>query len=148
MFGTCSTTTPSAVRPAAPPKSIGDILLDTGASTIVITPAAGRRTSFLKARARIASGQEVDVSLVQIKSIRIGSATVDNLSVAVYELSAMDVSAKPSVTVDGFLGVDFIGRFTMTSDPRAGTLTIQSVEPTARQGSPQPDQAEVLPPDT
>jgi len=27
--------------------------------------------------------------------------------------------------VDGFLGADFVGRFAMTLDPRAGTLTLQ-----------------------
>jgi aspartyl protease len=97
-------------------------LLDTGASTTVITPDLARRlgaeTSFMTARARMANGQEVDVSLVHIKSIRIGSATVDN--------PAWQCTNSPR-------------RFTMTLDPRAGTLTIQSAEPTARLRSAQPN---------
>ena len=158
VFGACSTTTPSVLPPPSrgTPVAIRTIrnkflvpvvlngaqpatfLLDTGASSTVITPALARRlgaeaaSGTPKARARIASGQEVDVPLVRITSITIGSATVANLDVAVYELPAMDPSAKPPVTVDGFLGVDVIARFKMTLDPRGGTLTFQPAEALAR----------------
>jgi hypothetical protein len=158
VFGACSTATPSVLQPSSrgTPVAIRTIrnkflvpvvlngtqlatfLLDTGASATVITPDLARRlgaeaaSGATKARARIASGQEVDVPVVRITSITIGSATVDNLNVAVYELPVMDPSAKPPVTVDGFLGVDVIARFTMTLDPRAGTLTFEPAEALAR----------------
>jgi clan AA aspartic protease (TIGR02281 family) len=109
-------------------------LLDTGASTTVITPDLARRLGIdtssrtTLARARIASGQEVEVSMVRMTSIRVGSARLDNLNVAVYELPVI-VNANPPITVDGFLGVDFIGRFTMIVDPAAGTLTLQLAYP-------------------
>jgi len=64
-------------------------------------------------------------------SIRVGSARIDNLNVAVYELPVI-VNTNPPITVDGFLGVDFIGRFTMTVDPAAGTLTLQPHDPPTR----------------
>jgi clan AA aspartic protease (TIGR02281 family) len=112
-------------------------LLDTGASTTVITPDMARRLGAdvapgaMKARARIASGQEVDVSMIQVRSIQIGSARIDNLTVAVYPLPVM-TNTNPPITVDGFLGVDFIGRFTMIVDPVAGTLTLQLHDPPTR----------------
>jgi hypothetical protein len=73
----------------------------------------------------MASGQEVEVSLVRVKSLRVGLARIDNLAVAVYEIGVVDGNAKPPLVVDGFLGADFVGRFAMTLDPRAGTLTLQ-----------------------
>ena len=112
-------------------------LLDTGASTTVITPDLARRLGIdtssrtTLARARIASGQEVEVSMVRMTSIRVGSARLDHLNVAVYELPVI-VNANPPITVDGFLGVDFIGRFTMTVDPGAGTLTLHPHDPPTR----------------
>ena len=106
-------------------------LLDTGANITVVTPDLARRagvelaTGASKSKARIASGQEVEVSLVRMKSIRVGLARIDNFTVAVYAIGVLDGSAKPPIVVDGFLGSDFIGRFTMTVDPRAGKLTLQ-----------------------
>jgi len=45
--------------------------------------------------------------------------------VVAYELPTVISRGKPSITIDGFLGVDFLGRLTMTVDPRAETLTLQ-----------------------
>jgi predicted aspartyl protease len=106
-------------------------LLDTGANITVVTPDTARRAGIElsgaapKSKARMASGQEVEVSLVRVKSLRVGLARIDNLAVAVYEIGVVDGNAKPPLVVDGFLGADFVGRFAMTLDPRAGTLTLQ-----------------------
>jgi len=106
-------------------------LLDTGANITVVTPALARRAGVeptaaaTKSKARMASGQEVEVSLVRVKSLRVGLARIDNLGVAVYEIGVLDATTKPPLVVDGLLGADFIGRFTMTVDPRAGKLTLQ-----------------------
>jgi hypothetical protein len=43
----------------------------------------------------------------------------------VYEIGVLDGSANPPLVVDGYLGADFVGRFTMTLDPKAGKLTLQ-----------------------
>jgi hypothetical protein len=151
VFQACSTAAPSRIA-SVPIQTINrkflvpvilnegltaTFLLDTGASTTVITPDLARRIGIdtssrtALARARIASGQEVEVSMVRMPSIRVGSARIDNLNVAVYELPVI-VSANPPTTVDGFLGVDFIGRFTMTVDPKAGTLTLRPHDPQTR----------------
>ena len=108
-------------------------LLDTGANITVISPQLARRAGIeplagagaAKSRARMASGQEVDVSLVRLKSMMVGLARIDNLQVAVYEIGVLDRTATPPLIVDGFLGADFLSRFTMTIDPHAGRLMLQ-----------------------
>ena len=106
-------------------------LLDTGANITVITPALARRLGVEglpgepKTKARMASGQDVEVSLSRLKSIGVGSARVDNFAVAVYDLPVLVPGATPPIAVDGLLGADFVGRFTMTVEPRAGKLTLQ-----------------------
>ena len=109
------------------------LLLDTGANITVLTPQVARRVGIdlptgpgaSKAKARMASGQEVDVSLVRVRSMTVGAARIDNLQVAVYEIGVLDTAETGPLTVDGFLGADFLSRFTMTIDPRAGKLTLQ-----------------------
>jgi hypothetical protein len=105
-------------------------LLDTGASTTVVTADLARRLGIssgsgaVRARARIASGQEVEVALVRIGSLRVGTARIEGMPVAIYELASLGNTASLPVAIDGFLGMDFVGRFLMTVDPRAGTLTL------------------------
>jgi hypothetical protein len=41
-------------------------------------------------------------------------------------------SAGPGIVVDGLLGIDFIGRFTTTLDPRNQTLIFQLDDPSPR----------------
>ena len=112
-------------------KQPATFLLDTGASITVITPDLARRAGIevpsagLQSRARMASEQEVDVSVIRLKSIRIGMARVDNLGVALYELGGMDKVAQPPLVVDGLLGADVLSRFTTTINPDAGRLTLQ-----------------------
>jgi len=116
------------------------LLIDTGANITVLTPQLARRAgidvptgaSASKSKARMASGQEVEVSLVRVKSMMVGSARIDNLQVAVYEIGVLDNTATSPLTVDGFLGADFLGRFTMTIDPQAGKLTLQFVDGPAK----------------
>src|SRR6185295_6646441 len=91
-------------------KETATFLLDTGASITVITPDLARRAGIeirsarLQSRARMASGQEVQVSVIRLKSIRIGLARMDNVGVALYELGVMDRTAQPPLVVDGLLG--------------------------------------------
>jgi len=109
------------------------LLLDTGANITVVTPQLARRAGLAvptgpgapRSTARMANGQEVEVALVRVQSLTVGSARIDNLQVAMYELGVLDHRATPPLTVDGFLGADFLGRFTMTIDPERGTLTLQ-----------------------
>jgi aspartyl protease len=116
------------------------LLLDTGANITVLTPQLARRAGIevptgagaSKSKARMASGQEVEVSLIRVKSMMVGSARIDNLQVAVYEIGVLDSTATSPLTIDGFLGADFLGRFTMTIDPQAGRLTLQLADGPAK----------------
>ncbi len=115
-------------------------LLDTGANITVVSPQLARRAGIElvtgagppKSRARMASGQEVEVSLVRLKSVMVGLARIDNLQVAVYEIGVLDSTANPPLVVDGFLGADFLSRFTMTIDAQAGKLLLQLADVPAR----------------
>ena len=73
------------------------LLVDTGASVTVISPA------------------------VRLRSIEVGSAGIQDLEVGVYNLYP-DAAA----IVDGVLGGDFLGRFRMTVDDAARQLRLES----------------------
>jgi predicted aspartyl protease len=105
-------------------------LLDTGANSTFVTPNlartvnAQRSSTEPRAKVRMANGQEVEVLLLRMKSIAVGSARVEDFGVVVYEIPAVTGSAGPAIAIDGLLGTDFLGRFTMTLDPKAGTLQL------------------------
>ncbi len=105
-------------------------LLDTGANHTVMTPELARRagvdaaTPSARAKARMAGGQEVDMAVVRLTSISVGTAKIVNPTIAVYSVVVADPNGK-LVPVDGFLGFDFLGRFSMTIDPQAGQLILQ-----------------------
>jgi len=106
-------------------------LLDTGANATVISLNLARALNLERAPAepqatvRMASGQEVVVSVLRVKSIAVGLARIDDFGVVAYDLAGVASSAGPAITIDGLLGTDFLGRFIMTVDPSAGTLTLQ-----------------------
>jgi len=104
-------------------------LLDTGASGTIVSPSLAQTLKLRplpgepKAKVRMASGQEVEVTIVRVKAIAVGPARMNNFDVVVYNSPAVSSSAGPGITVDGLLGTDFLGRFRITLDPRAETLT-------------------------
>ena len=106
-------------------------VLDTGANHTMVTPDLVRRAGLesaypgVKSKARMATGQEVEVSWTRLKSIAVGLARIDNINVSVYAFDLWDRDVNPPTTVDGILGADFLWRFTMTVNPKAGTLTLQ-----------------------
>jgi predicted aspartyl protease len=110
------------------------LLLDTGANFTIISPETARRAGLdaagatARAKVRMANGQEIETSLARLQSISVGSAKIVNFGVAVYGFTIWDRTGQP-LAVDGFLGLDFLARFTMTVDPRSGTLTLQLPDP-------------------
>jgi predicted aspartyl protease len=109
------------------------LLLDTGASFTVISPELARRagldpaTATARSKVQMASGQEIEAPLVRLPAITVGAAKIANFGVAVYAFTVQDRAGQP-LAIDGFLGIDFLARFTMIVDPRAGTLTLQLPE--------------------
>ena len=119
----------------APPKTF---VLDTGANVTVVSPGLARTLGFehvpgeARGTARMASGQEVEVTARRLASISVGGARIDNFGVVIYDLAGVTKSVGPDIVVDGLLGIDFIGRFTTTIDVRNQTLTLQLDEPAPR----------------
>jgi predicted aspartyl protease len=92
------------------------LLLDTGASHTLLTPAIARRLGLsptadapTKTLTR-ADGQFHTVPLVVCKALAVGEAVVEQLPVGITEV---DPTAP---AVEGLLGVDFLARFTVTLD--------------------------------
>jgi hypothetical protein len=113
-------------------------ILDTGANVTVISPALAGTLGFAqvpgeaRGTARMASGQEVEVTARRLASISVGAARIENFGVVIYDLAGVTRSVGPDIVVDGLLGIDFIGRFTTTIDLRNQTLTFQLDEPPPR----------------
>ena len=92
------------------------LLLDTGASHTLLTPAIARRLGLsptadapTKTLTR-ADGQLHTVPLVVCKALAVGEAVVEQLPVGITDV---DPTAP---AVEGLLGVDFLARFTVTLD--------------------------------
>ena len=119
----------------APPKIF---ILDTGANVTVVSPGLARTLGFAevpgetRGTARMASGQEVEVTARRVASIAVGGARVDNFGVVIYDLAGVTRSVGPDIVVDGLLGIDFIGRFTTTIDLQNQILILQLDEPASR----------------
>lgn len=119
----------------APPKIF---ILDTGANVTVVSPGLARTLGFeqvpgeARGTARMASGQEVEVTARRLASIAVGGARIDNFGVVIYDLAGVTQSVGSGIVVDGLLGIDFVGRFTTTIDVRNQTLIFQLDEPAPR----------------
>lgn len=106
-------------------------LLDTGANITVVTPALVQRLGIevprdrLRMKARVAGGQQVEVPVLAISSIAVGGARIENLPMAIYDVSKSVSTGGSVISIEGFLGYDFLGRFTMTLNPHEKTLTLQ-----------------------
>jgi uncharacterized protein YceK len=102
-------------------------LLDTGAQFTVLTPElAGRIGLVVPADAPtkavpVVGGQHITIPFVRLPLIELGSGRVEDVEVGVYEV------APESPLIDGLLGVDILGRFTMTVDRAARQLRLDPV---------------------
>lgn len=99
-------------------------LLDTGASRSVISQrlASDLRITVPKDAPRrmfaAAGGNVVWVPFVRVESLKVGSFAVEDLHVGVLAL------LPESSGVDGLLGNDFLGHFTVTVDPTSRVMTL------------------------
>lgn len=92
------------------------LLLDTGAQLTVLTPETGRRLGVTPPAAAprrsltVLGGQTVDIPLVRLRSIELGSLRIENLEVGVFPV------APNAPMVDGVLGSDVLARYRVTVD--------------------------------
>jgi len=105
------------------------LLLDTGASRTLMTPRVAERlgvavtASTPRRTMVVADGQRQEVPVVQLTALSVGHATVEHLPVAISELFL------PLATVDGLLGMDFLGQFIVTLDRAAQQMWLVSRQP-------------------
>jgi predicted aspartyl protease len=100
------------------------LLLDTGATKTMIRPMLAQLAGIepgreaRRARIIVAGGGELSVPLVRARSLAINEATVLAIEIGVYD-------ATPDLRdVDGILGTDYLGHFTVTIDRQARTLLL------------------------
>ena len=100
------------------------LIVDTGASTTLITPLLLMRLGQpipLDARRRevsVAGGQKLYVPFVTLGVVQVGDARVDGLEVGLYD------AFPEAPEIDGLLGADFLHRFRVTLDKDARRMTL------------------------
>jgi clan AA aspartic protease (TIGR02281 family) len=135
---------PGTVYPAIPLQLVGHrllvqatlnhtdlvlLVLDTGLSQSILTPAAAQRLGINLAAdtprrtIQVADGQPQEVPLVQLLALRVGEAVRENLTVG--------IAAIPQAAIaDGLLGIDFLGQFKLTLDRSNRQMWLEPYEPT------------------
>jgi predicted aspartyl protease len=104
-------------------------LLDTGAQFTVLTPALAARIGLdvsADAPTRtllVVGGQKITIPFVRLPVIELGSGRLEDVEVGIHAV------APEMPLIDGLLGGDILGRFTMTVDRVARQLRL---EPTGR----------------
>ncbi len=95
------------------------MLLDTGASYTVISRQLAASLSVSAAsRTTISTANGlINVALARVSSIKVGAAEATDLTVAIHDVSA-------NSTLGGLLGLDFLGRFHTSIDPRRQLLVL------------------------
>ncbi len=107
-------------------KEKARLLLDTGASHTVLTPAVAKRLKIEpgadapRRTMHLVSTATLDVAFVQLKSLRIGDAVVEDLEVGVTEV------APEAPFLDGLLGHDFLSNFTTELNHAKSRLRLKS----------------------
>jgi clan AA aspartic protease (TIGR02281 family) len=103
------------------------LLLDTGATYTLLTPATAQRLGLSpsantpRRTIRTADGQLHEVPFVQLSAIAVGEARRENLPVGI------SVLFPRASAVDGLLGVDFLEQFKMTLDRHTRQMWLESL---------------------
>jgi clan AA aspartic protease (TIGR02281 family) len=120
-------------------KEYVTLLLDTGATHTLLTPATAKRVGLRptadtpKRTLTVLGGRQVEAPLMQLAALTVGKATQEYLPVGVLE------SFPEAPLVDGILGGNFLHPFTMTLD--YATSRLQLRVPEAPRPSPAPSTA-------
>ncbi len=101
------------------------LLLDTGATQSLLTPAMATRLGLTlpsdapRHRIHLLGGQTLEVPFATLGALQVGEAVVENLAVGIHPIQS------GPLLVDGLLGGDFLGRFRMTVDRTAKQLQLE-----------------------
>ncbi len=113
------------------------LLVDTGASTTLLSPAVAERVgisppvSSMKQISTVVGGKTITYPLARVRSLRIGDFAVEEIDVGVYD-------AFPNApSVQGILGATFLNHFRVTVDQAVRQLTLEVIgRPSAARSSP------------
>jgi predicted aspartyl protease len=100
------------------------LIVDTGASTTLITPLLMARLGqpipphAPRREVSVGGGQTLQVPFVTIGVLQVGDARVDGIEVGVYD------AFPEAPELDGWLGTDFLHRFRVTLDKKARRMTL------------------------
>jgi hypothetical protein len=112
------------------PVSVGEagpfrFVLDTGASLTMISPGLAAQLALDGGSDAdgVGAGGSMRVSIHTVGRISVSTATVENLDVAVGDLSPIERAA--GTRFDGILGYNFLSRFAITIDYGSETVTLR-----------------------
>jgi predicted aspartyl protease len=101
-----------------------EFVLDTGAGTSLLSPELARKLSVESTETKEGqtAGGKVQVSMGSVESLAIGRAKVENVQVAIMDLSDLDkaVGAK----IDGDIGYNYLKNFRVTVNYKTHTLRL------------------------
>lgn len=101
-----------------------DFVLDTGAGASLLSPELARKLSveITETKEGHTAGGKVKVSIGSVESIAIGTAKVENVQVAIMDLS--DLETAVGAKIDGDIGYDYLKHFRVTVNYRTNTLRL------------------------
>ncbi|MFA5137706.1 MAG: TIGR02281 family clan AA aspartic protease [Elusimicrobiota bacterium] len=103
-------------------KVKADLIVDTGASVVVISESVAKRLAlapgdvFGKAEAVMADGRKIEAEAVRLKSMEVGGRRAAGVDAAILP------QAEPGI--DGLLGMSFLKRYAFRIDPEGGRLLL------------------------
>jgi clan AA aspartic protease (TIGR02281 family) len=109
-------------------KVAASLLVDTGASIIVLSKAVGEKLNIKPdtgapiVKLRVLDGREVDARYVGLQSVIVDRMEEENVEAAVL----MDDSA--SIVFDGLLGMSFLSRFNFKFDNKNNKLILERIK--------------------
>jgi len=108
-----------------------NLLLDTGASHTILTPALLQRvrvsvpTTTPAWRVQLLGREAVSMPFARVRLLKVGDLTVEDIDVGVYDAFPHDQR------VGGLLGVDFLNHFRVAVDRSSRRLTLEVIQPQA-----------------
>ena len=121
-------------------------ILDTGASTTILSPFVARQAGVTaKARARAASAYgSQPVGLGRVRTLSVGDAEARNLRVAILSLAYLNRTTR--LRIGGILGYNFLRRFRITIDYPSRRLFLAPPAPPEEEAAARPAKRRRSPP--
>jgi predicted aspartyl protease len=105
-----------------------DFILDTGAGTSLLSPelATQLEVEIIGTKEGQTAGGKVSVPLAKVDSVAVGEAKLDDVDVAVVDLSHLGKTV--GANLDGDLGYNFLKHFRVTLDYRVGEIRFEDAK--------------------